>query len=162
MAKETKKKLIWTINNAILQYKGIHPKNVHKISKICAIVSHELHIPKVIVYKFWEAPLVREVTQTDGELNNKFFFTFIFRNFLVQTLQYFLKKKDLFLSMKTWQNCPQKLLIIDPFFFSSNLNFCSIEIAHRWTFLFATEEILCSITVGSRQGSLAKPLYCCS
>ena len=28
--------------------------------------------------------------------------------------------------------------------------------------LFVTEEILYSITADSRQGSLAKPLYCCS
>ena len=36
-----KQKRAWYgLNNAILQY--IHPKNVHKEPKICAIVSHEL------------------------------------------------------------------------------------------------------------------------
>ena len=37
-----KQKRAWYgLNNAILQY--IHPKNVHKEPKICAIVSHELY-----------------------------------------------------------------------------------------------------------------------
>ena len=73
------------------------------------------------------------------------FFTFILCNFLVRTLHYWFFLKEVFLGHENIKkNCPQKLLIIRPNFFVSianqpktslNLNFCSIEIAHRMTYV---------------------------
>ena len=54
-----------------------------------------------------------------------------------------------------WKNCLQKLLIISPIFFiiiankhktSPNLNFCSIEIAHRATYVHIYNDFVCPIT----------------
>ena len=54
-----------------------------------------------------------ERTDTSQNLKKKKNFTPNLCNFLVRSLQYFQKKfKHFFLPMKTWKNCPQKLLII--------------------------------------------------
>ena len=50
-------------------------------------------------------------------------------NFLVRTLQYFFLF-NLFLPLKTWKNCPQKLLVNGPFFFHPAQN------QHKSHFLF--------------------------
>ena len=71
------------------------------------------------------------------------FFTFILYTFLVRTIQYIFQNL-FFFAHEGIKKRPQKLLIIGPIFFSianrpktsTNLNFCSMKIAHRVTYVY--------------------------